>query len=197
MRMTAIGIVIAIVAGIAMQPLFEMMNLFKEAVSLNAALMNSCRVARANSLNASRMRDLEAFINLDSLEDEHGNVITVGLADSFSKAFCQSLELTELAYQRSGSGSENKTLVFQSNDGRFKDITVELNIENGLTYSDIGDTGAFGDTVDHDRLVSVITADMKTPYVFITRWLRDAHQFTPDNEYEITSSKKLIVQIIN
>ena len=175
-------VLIAVLLTAAIQPLGELANILKEKVVLNAALMNSGRAAHNNALNIWHMMNLEARVNENDF------------IELFSEAFSRSLNLSHNFIR---SANVNNTVVFTSNDEdeRFNPITVEFSFEHNIRYSDIDDID-FGDTVYHDRPVTVVTVRMETPYLFRTFLLRQANGVSND-DYLITETRKFLLQVIN
>ena len=180
MKGTAIGIFIAVLLLTFLQPLIEMANVMKEKVTLGAAILNSCRAARNNALESydgyfddyagdHKMGDLDAFIEEDMFRE------------FFAEAFGQTLNLG-VTYSSGGKIS------FESIDGRWGEMTVEVDLE----YDD-------ADVFDFDfsgRRMSSATVRVETPYVFRTVPLKTMASIT-GGVYRITETRKFIVQMIN
>ena len=178
-------IVVAVVfSSLLLQPLSEFIHLCKEKITLNAALINSSRAAQVNALNIYRMRDL----GYDDPAATSGEfVLSVEFINFFVGAFSTSLSLT--AQTPTGN-----TAKFDAN-GRFDEITVEFTFDD-TTYDALSDDYYTTADTEHDRPVTFITAEMKTPYVFRTYWLDLANSVLPD-KYKLTSTHRFLVQIIN
>ena len=122
MKGVAKAILIVLLIWAFTQPLIEMSIALTDKVQLGAAMLNSCRSARANALTNSQMRDLNAAIDLESF------------SEYFAEAFCETLNLTE-------NSLPGTAMVFTSLDGRWETITVRLDL---YTFTDdyLGDREA-------------------------------------------------------
>ena len=175
MRWPAVLVLIVVLLSAAIQPVGEFVNILREKVVLNSALMNACRAARDNSLNIWYMMNLDAHVNEDEFVSE------------FSRAFAKSLNLA--AINRVGNELE-----FISNDGRFNVISITFDMEY-TTYEELDDD-SLGVTDNHDRPVTLVTARMETPYKFRTYWMKQANGVSNDR-YRLTATRKVLMQIIN
>ncbi|MDR1687855.1 MAG: hypothetical protein LBS21_04500 [Clostridiales bacterium] len=177
MKWPAEAILLIILVGSFIQPLAELGNVLKERLILNSAISNSSRAAYNNAVNIWHMGDLDAQINPEEF------------MECFSEAFCESLNLSQKSMDISGTSA-----VFSSNNGRFNDISVSFDLLH-TTYDALNDDD-LGETIYHDRYVTLITAQMETTYLFRTYWLKMANGASNDG-YKLTANRKFIMQIIN
>ena len=176
MKWPAVLFLIAILLTLVLGVFGEYASVMNDKMVLNAALRNSTRAARNNSINIWHLMELDAYI------DEQRFIF------EFSRAFADSLDLTPAI------DFDNNKVVFTNSGDRFNPITVEIELYN-TTYDELDDN-RLGITVYHDRPVTVMTARMETPYRFKTHWLALANGVS-NEDYLLISEHTFLIQIIN
>ncbi|MCL2633124.1 MAG: hypothetical protein FWD34_01270 [Oscillospiraceae bacterium] len=107
MKSIAAVILAIVLLSVVITQLSETSNVLKEKVTLDAAVLTSCRVASGLSLENSELRDLELLIN----EAE--------FMQFFSEAFCSTLDVELI-------NAAVDSMIFASPSGRFNDITLRF-----------------------------------------------------------------------
>jgi len=115
MKGFAKGILAIIVLSILIEPIFEVVNVIREKITINSALFNACRVARDMSLNYESHRDRDAVIDERMFQEQ------------FSKAFSDAMGVTEIP-------TVGPNLKFSSNHV-WNEFSVDIEIETRSDYT--------------------------------------------------------------
>lgn len=162
MRNFAIGILLVILLSIVIEPLVEMMEIGREKVILSTTLNNACR-ATVLSLEYEKLRDLDAKIEVENF------------VDKFSEVFQEAMNLSEL-------NRNNNIITFTSNDGKYNNIIVEVNIEQGVDPFT-------------DQEVSKVRLKAESVYKFKTKYLKQVAGSVPD--YSLHSERIYVFSVKN
>jgi len=167
-------VLVAVIVSAFVPMIGEFINVLRERVVLDAALVNSARAANNNAMNIWHMMMLDAVVNEDDF------------IRFFSESFSDSLGLS---YNNAAIGNP---MVFTSDSGRFNDITVSFAFDFNFVPSG-GDVFALA---HDDRSVTLVTLEMETPYLFRTFWLRTVNGASNDN-FLLRATRPFIVQVVN
>lgn len=174
MKNMMISILTALLIMAFAQPLLEYSNVLKEKVTLGAAILNSCRSARNNSIvsvdyfdSDMTIGDMNAYID----EDEFRHF--------FAEAFSDTLRVDVI-------DEKSNPMRFRANKF-WNEITVNVDIENDISDYHPRFSG---------RSMSKVTVEVRTLYLFRTGLLQAAAN-TSRVEYPIAGKKVFLVQIIN
>lgn len=167
MKNVAIGLFVVFLTTVLLQPIAEFMNLTREKITIGTALTNAARSAKDRSLEYDFQINLDAQVNEDRFYRY------------FGEAFEDALDLTW-----SNKGLDRHSLKFTSEDGRYGEFTVELEIEEKVDDS----------TEQHFSIVH-ITAE--TNYQFQSKYLQLAEAASNDVSTKLISKRELILSIKN
>ena len=184
MRDLAIGILLVIVLAIFIQPIVEVSNSGREKIVLDAAITNSSRSAKKNAVTFMFMQELEAIINKQMFVDE------------FEKAYCATLDLTRVSPAPGAVIPETTNpviLEYSSNTGRYNNIVVSLDFEDGTDYWDF--TGTHSASYLHE--VTNVTITYETDYVFQNGLMQFMNNADGSSDYTITRTQTINVKMIN
>lgn len=103
----AIGILLVILASILIEPLAELVNVFRERLVVSTAVNNAVRAAKDRSLEYELLRGLDAEIDESRFKAY------------FETAFEDAMHMTR-------TDSDAGAMVFTSDDGKYNDFRVAL-----------------------------------------------------------------------
>jgi type IV secretory pathway VirB6-like protein len=138
-----IWIFMALMLTVFAQPLIETANVFKDKITLSAAISNSSRVARINALKYEELRDLEADIDEEGAFRRH-----------FAEAFGNTLGLI-------CADPLASRMRFSAPGRQWNDIFIDIVFE----YRD-SDSG-------FDRQMAEVRIALETDYAFATRFVEE------------------------
>lgn len=162
MKNIAIGILMVVMLSVLVQPMVEIMEIGREKIIIGTALSNTCR-ASVLSLKQDQMRDLDAKID------------PVAFADTFSEVFANAMNVT-------CKDEHANPLVFTSNDGKYNDFTVSVNLTDEVNAST-------------EQTVTKVKVRAETVYKFKTNKLQEASdKVTP---YTIVSERMQLLSVKN
>lgn len=167
MRNLAIGVLLVILASIFIEPLVELLNLGRENIVIGTAISNSARSAKDRSLAYEAQRNLDAQVNEKKF------------VEYFSDALEDALNLT-----LKDSEYGERRLVFTSNDGKYNDITVDLDFEEK-------------ENPETEQIVTTVTMEAKTNYQFKTKYLKLAKEAGQNVDHELVEKRVLVLSIKN
>lgn len=167
MKNVAIGVLVVVLATVLLQPIGEFMNLTREKISIGTALTNAARSAKDRSL------EYDFQINLDAQVNEER------FYRFFGESFEDALDLTW-----TNKGMDSRLLKFTSDDGRYGEFTVELEVEEKVDDST-------------EQIISIVHMTAETNYKFKTKYLQLAEAASNDVPTKLISKRELILSIKN
>ena len=176
MKNMVVGILVVFLVAAFTQPLIEFSNILKDKVMLNAAIRNSCRAARNNALASTDYSDSSG----PNMGDMNACIKENDFRRFFAEAFSATLGIEVV---------DSKVNPMKFKAGKYwNEITVRIDLE----YDDISDY----DFNFSGRGASMVTVELKTPYLFWTKLLKSAVKAS-DKVYSINETTVFLVQIMN
>lgn len=165
MRTIAIGLLLIILASILIEPLVEISLVMKDKIALGTSLSNAARSAKDRSLQYEAMRGLDAKVDPERFKDY--------FSEAFGAAMNASLD------SRSGD-----TLRFRSNNGKWNDIVVTLDI-------------AENEDPSTERTVTKVEVSAESDYRFKTKYLRAASGAGTTSPFRMKMDRELLLSVKN